>query len=99
LTIWKLTSRREHRWESLGMRFCTAYGTGLGEFRDHPTRGSGGNRITKNSEGFWQVRGIPVVRVSAGGFKRAELRRIERLVEENVEELLRTGNEFFSDRD
>ena len=45
---------------------------------------------------FWLV---PVRLQESGGFKRAELRRVERLVEENVEGLLRAWNEFFSDRD
>jgi hypothetical protein len=41
----------------------------------------------------------PVRLQESGGFKRAELRRVERLVEENAGALLRTWNEFFSDRD
>lgn len=32
----------------------------------------------------------------SGGFKRVELRTVERLVGEHVEELLRAWNEFFS---
>jgi hypothetical protein len=43
---------------------------------------------------FWLA---PVRLQDSGGFKRMELRRVERLVEENVEHLLRTWNEFFSD--
>lgn len=42
---------------------------------------------------FWLT---PVRLQDSGGFKRVELRRVERLVEENVEDLLRAWNEFFS---
>ena len=43
--------------------------------------------------------GSPPLRLQqSGGFQRSELRRVERLVEENVEELLRAWNEFFSDK-
>jgi hypothetical protein len=45
---------------------------------------------------FWLA---PVRLQESGGFKRAELRRVEGLVAENVEALLRAWNEFFSDRD
>ena len=43
---------------------------------------------------FWLA---PVRLQDSGGFKRMELRRVERLVEENVEDFLRAWNEFFSD--
>ena len=43
---------------------------------------------------FWLV---PVRLQDSGGFGRAELRRVERLVEENVEQLVRAWNEFFGD--
>jgi len=33
---------------------------------------------------------------SSGGFSRQEIRRLQRLVEENVEALLRSWNEFFA---
>ena len=43
---------------------------------------------------FWLT---PVRLQDSGGFKRVELRTIERLVEEHVEDLVRAWNEFFSD--
>lgn len=39
----------------------------------------------------------PVRLQSSGGFSRSEINRIERLVEENKELLLRSWNEFFTD--
>jgi hypothetical protein len=33
---------------------------------------------------------------SSGGFSRQEIRRLQRLVEENAETLLRSWNEFFA---
>jgi hypothetical protein len=39
----------------------------------------------------------PVRLVGSGGFRSAEIRRIQRLVEEHREELLRSWNEFFND--
>lgn len=47
----------------------------------------------QTSRKFWLT---PVWLHDSGGLKRAELRRVERLVEENVEDLLRAWNEFFS---
>ncbi len=43
---------------------------------------------------FWLS---PVRLTSSGGFRRSEINRIQRLVEENREYLLRSWNEFFSD--
>jgi len=43
---------------------------------------------------FWLV---PVRLHSSGGFSRSEINRIQRLVEDNREDLLRSWNEFFSD--
>lgn len=43
---------------------------------------------------FWLS---PVRLQSSGGFSRGEINRIQRLVEENREYLLRSWNEFFSD--
>ena len=43
---------------------------------------------------FWLA---PVRLKDSGGFKRVELRKLERLVEENVEDLVRFWDEFFSD--
>ncbi len=43
---------------------------------------------------FWLA---PVRLQDSGGFKRVELRKLERLVEENVEDLVRFWDEFFSD--
>lgn len=43
---------------------------------------------------FWLS---PVRLISNGGFRRSEINRIQRLVEENREHLLRSWNEFFSD--
>jgi hypothetical protein len=43
---------------------------------------------------FWLK---PVRLQDSGGFKRVELRKVERLVEENVEALVRSWDEFFSD--
>lgn len=43
---------------------------------------------------FWLK---PVRLQESGGFKRVELRKVERLVEENVEALVRSWDEFFSD--
>jgi hypothetical protein len=43
---------------------------------------------------FWLK---PVRLQDSGGFKRVELRKVERLVEENVEGLVRYWDEFFSD--
>ena len=43
---------------------------------------------------FWLK---PVRLQDSGGFKRVELRKVERLVEENVEDLVRSWDEFFSD--
>ena len=39
----------------------------------------------------------PVRLTNSGGFSRSEINRIQRLVEENREYLLRSWNEFFSD--
>jgi len=39
----------------------------------------------------------PVRLQSSGGFSRSEINRIQRLVEDNKEDLLRSWNEFFSD--
>jgi hypothetical protein len=39
----------------------------------------------------------PVRLQNSGGFSRSEINRIQRLVEENRESLLRGWNEFFSD--
>lgn len=39
----------------------------------------------------------PVRLVSSSGFRSAEIRRIQRLVDEHREELLRSWNEFFND--
>jgi len=39
----------------------------------------------------------PVRLQSSGGFSRSEINRIQRLVEENREYLLRSWNEFFGD--
>lgn len=46
-------------------------------------------RITK----FWLK---PVRLQDSGGFKRVEIRRVEAIVRENVEALLRSWDEFFS---
>ena len=43
---------------------------------------------------FWLS---PVRLQSSGGFSRGEINRIQRLVEENRQYLLRSWNEFFSD--
>ena len=43
---------------------------------------------------FWLS---PVRLQSSGGFSRGEINRIQRLVEENREYLLRSWNEFFGD--
>ena len=43
---------------------------------------------------FWLK---PVRLEDSGGFKRVELRKVERVVEENVEDLVRFWDEFFSD--
>jgi hypothetical protein len=43
---------------------------------------------------FWLS---PVRLQNSGGFSRSEINRIQRLVEENRESLLRGWNEFFSD--
>ena len=43
---------------------------------------------------FWLK---PVRLEDSGGFKRVELRKVERVVEENVEDLVRSWDEFFSD--
>ncbi len=39
----------------------------------------------------------PVRLQTSGGFSRSEINRIQRLVEENREQLLRSWDEFFSD--
>ena len=43
---------------------------------------------------FWLS---PVRLQSSGGFSRSEINRIQRLIEENREHLLRSWNEYFSD--
>ena len=45
---------------------------------------------------FWLS---PVRLEESGGFRPNEINRIQRLVEENQEELLRGWNEYFRDRD
>jgi len=47
----------------------------------------------KNTAKFWLD---PVRLQNSGGLSRREIRRIERLVEENRERLLRSWNDFFS---
>lgn len=39
----------------------------------------------------------PVRLSSSGGFSRSEINRIQKLIEENQEHLLRSWNEYFSD--
>jgi hypothetical protein len=46
-----------------------------------------------NTSKFWLD---PVRLQNSGGFSRTEINRIQRLVEENREELLRSWNEYFN---
>lgn len=43
---------------------------------------------------FWLT---PVRLRDSGGFRRVELRKLERLVEQHLEDLVRSWDEFFSD--
>lgn len=47
----------------------------------------------KNTAKFWLD---PVRLQNSGGFSRTELKRIQKLVEENQEDLLRRWNEYFN---
>lgn len=50
----------------------------------------------RNRARFWLD---PVRLEQSGGFRRLELRRIERLITDNAEALLREWDEFFDDQD
>ena len=47
-----------------------------------------------NAAKFWIA---PIRLQSSGGFSRSDINRIQRLIEENQEHLLRSWNEFFAD--